>query len=82
MRCFDQQHLLLLGVNRQLAQRALRWQRIVHADADLGCARTVVSADLRAFGALTSNSRVCFRRAIFCLRSRLNLDLSPFREDI
>ena len=69
-------------VHWQLAQRALRWQRIVHAAADLGCARTVVSADLRAFAARSSNSRVCFRRAIFCLRSRLNLDLSPFRADI
>ena len=43
--------LASFGVHRQLAQRALRWQRIVHAAADLGCARTVVSADLRAFAA-------------------------------
>lgn len=36
---------------------------------------------LRAFAVRCSSSRVCFRRAIFCLRFRLNLDLSPFRAD-
>jgi hypothetical protein len=29
-----------------------------------------------------SNLRFRFRRAIFCLRTRLNLDLSPFKADI
>jgi hypothetical protein len=37
-----------------------------------------VSADLRAFAARSSNSWVRFRRAILCLRSLLNPDLSPF----
>jgi hypothetical protein len=41
-----------------------------------------VSADLRAFAVRSSRSWMRFRRAIFCLRSRLNLDLSPFRADM
>jgi hypothetical protein len=38
-------------------------------------------SDLGAF-VRSSGSWVRFRRAIFCLRSRLNPDLSPFRADI
>ena len=41
-----------------------------------------MSAELRAFTARCSSSCVRFRRAIFCFRSRLNLDLSPFRADM
>ena len=53
-----------------------------HADTERGCARIVASADLRAFARCSSSSWARFRRAIFCLRSLLNLDLSPFRADI
>ena len=53
-----------------------------HADIEGVCARIVASADLRGFAGRSSSSWVRFRRAIFCLRSLLNLDLSPFRADI
>ena len=52
------------------------------ADTERGCARIVASADLRAFAGRSSSSWVRFRRAIFCLRTLLNLDLSPFRADM
>ena len=49
---------------------------------DLGCARIVVSTSFRAFAEQSSNSWVRFRRAIFCFRFRLNLDLSSLSADI
>jgi hypothetical protein len=47
-----------------------------------GRPRGLWCADLRAFAVRSSSSWMRFRRAIFCLRSRLNLDLSPFRADM
>jgi len=45
-------------------------------------AETGASVDFDFLVAAASNSRVRFLRAIFCLRARWNLDLSPFTADI
>jgi hypothetical protein len=65
------------GSREQQLQR-----RHVQADTDRGCARTVASADLRGSDARPISSWVRLRRAIFCLRFQLNLDLSPLRADM
>jgi hypothetical protein len=44
--------------------------------------RFAVGADDFCDSKLSKNLRLRCRRAIFCLRSRLNLDLSPFLRDI
>jgi len=81
VRSVDQQHSLLFKFSRDRRGERQDRKRGVHAETDLGCARTEVSRDLRFAAALLSSSRVRFRRAIF-LRSRLSLDLSPFRADM
>jgi hypothetical protein len=57
-------------------------QRCAHADTVFVPAVERVSADLFFMAVACSSARARFRRAIFCLRSRLNLDLSPFCADI
>jgi len=54
----------------------------VHSCTAIGFAESGVSVAVDFFVAAASNSRVRFLRAIFCLRSRWNLDLSPFTADI
>jgi|SRR5215472_16114685 len=55
---------------------------VFHAYADRGCTRAEVFAGLESAVPLFSSLRIRSRRAIFFFRSRLNLDLSPFRADI
>ncbi|PYQ44315.1 MAG: hypothetical protein DMG99_04310 [Acidobacteria bacterium] len=54
----------------------------VHPCTAIGFAETGASVGFDFLVAAASNSRVRFLRAMFCLRSRWNLDLSPFTADI
>jgi hypothetical protein len=54
----------------------------VHSCTAIGFAETGALVGFDFFVAAASNSRVRFLRAIFCLRSRWNLDLSPFTADM
>src|SRR6202007_773072 len=79
----DEQHSFLLysawdGRGEQRGRRHYG----VHADTERGCTRDEISPGLGAFAVCSITSWVRFRLAMFCLRCRLNLDLSPFREDI
>src|SRR6202008_801955 len=72
-----QKHSLLLERTGELQRNWQRGKWSIHAVTDLDLARDEASFDLSCAVPIFSNSRVRFRRAIFCFRSRLNLDLSP-----
>ena len=63
-------------------RRSPKTRAAVHSCTAIGFAETGASVGFDFLFTAASNSRVRFLRAIFCLRSRWNLDLSPFTADI
>jgi len=86
VRGINQQHPFLLAFSDLLhfPERGNRQgqQWCVHADTVRGLLAAELSPDLLWVGVRFNSSRVRIRRAIFCLRSRWNRDLSPFFADI